>query len=435
MVSILFGYDVGIMSAAEIFMAEGLQLTTIEVELAVSSLNLVAAIGSLVAGRVAAKYGRKGAMWFCCIVFILGAVLLTLANGFTLVLIGRVFEGIAVGCALMIAPMYTSEISPPELRGVLVSFSDIMINTGLVLGYLLGLLIDLWLEPVWKWRVMVGIGIIPPIAIGILLFYLPESPRWLVMQHENDKALAVLEQISPSEEKAKETLDCIVAIHHDAEEASWFDTLNPKDAVMQRIVLIVIFLGFWQQASGSEALVYYVPLLMEDAGGGSLSIELVGALLAGLFKLFGEIISLFFVDTQGRRTLLIGSGVLNTISLVCVALSFMTNNSWLQISMICLNLFCFSLGMGTVTWVSASELLPLHMKNKGYSMCVAVNRFISGICALTFVSMYEAMGFSAAFGLYACAGFLGATFYYFLVPETKGKTLEEIQISIKSGSL
>eukprot|EP00638_Chattonella_subsalsa_P006603 CAMPEP_0117754464 /NCGR_PEP_ID=MMETSP0947-20121206/12847_1 /TAXON_ID=44440 /ORGANISM="Chattonella subsalsa, Strain CCMP2191" /LENGTH=387 /DNA_ID=CAMNT_0005573563 /DNA_START=102 /DNA_END=1262 /DNA_ORIENTATION=+ len=318
--SILLGYDVGVMSGAILYIKDDLDLTTTEEELVVGSLNLVAAFGGLVAGKAADMIGRKSAIGMACIIFIIGATIMTASTDFWILLIGRIITGLGVGCGFVISPVYISEITPPDMRGMLVSLTDISINFGIVLGYTSSYVITVAISDNWKWRLMLGIGIIPPILILLGLMVLPESPRWLVQKGRKQEGMMVLAKISPSPEVAAESLTSIEdAIHGENQEATWREVLFPKGKLLQRVIWIVLGLGFWQQASGSESVVYYTPTVLEEAGLTSETQLLGGTIAVGLFKLGGEVVAAFLVEKYGRRMLLMTSVILQTVSLFAIA--------------------------------------------------------------------------------------------------------------------
>jgi len=424
------------MSGAIIFIQKDLGLDTVQEEITVGSLNLVAAFGGLVAGKAADALGRRKSIGLACLIFITGAVIMTLSTDFYSLLLGRVITGIGVGCGFVISPIYNSEIAPPDIRGKLVALTDICINLGLVLGYLAAFIIDVSIFGIWKWRLMLGIGIIPPVVICITLLFLPESPRWLVTVHRNDEALAVLHKILPPDEDVHAVLDKIVRTNHDEAGATWGEVLRNKNPVHRRIVYIVVALCFMQMATGSEALVYYIPTVLSDAGIKSRTLLLLGTAVVGLFKLLGEVLAAYLVEVCGRRWLLNFSSITSTISIAFISVIFMFDlNVYINLFGLCSFMWWFSFGIGPITWVVASELLPLHLKGKAMSFGVFLNRATSAICALTFLSLEESLSISGAFAIYTVISVIGVFFYFICIPETRGRSLEEIQEALSSNAL
>mmetsp|Transcript_12517 Transcript_12517/g.22334 ORF Transcript_12517/g.22334 Transcript_12517/m.22334 type:complete len:508 (+) Transcript_12517:211-1734(+) len=435
--SILLGYDVGVMSGAILYIVDGLSLNTVEEEFVIGSLNLVAAFGGLLAGKLADGLGRKKAIGVSCVIFIVGASIMTTATNFWVLLAGRIVTGVGVGCGFVTSPLYISEITPPDMRGMLVSLTDISINFGIVLGYLSAYAVNAAIAGDWKWRVMLGIGMVPPAVILFLLVLLPESPRWLASQGRSEEARSVLNRVMPDEATANQALVAIEsALTGDDKEASWREVYFPEGKVMKRVLWVVLGLGFWQQVSGSESVVYYVPTILEDAGLSSTSQLLLGNMAVGLFKLGGEVVAAVLVERQGRRPLLMASVVLQTVFLFLISAAFCFYDSIaLDLVTMCGYMWWFSFGLGPVTWVSASELLPLRVRSKALAGAVFLNRLLSGTISLTFLSLSDALTNAGAFFFYGCISFISIFFYAFFIPETRGKTLEEIQQSLTLGHL
>ncbi|CAB1111751.1 unnamed protein product [Ectocarpus sp. CCAP 1310/34] len=430
--SILLGYDVGVMSGAKEFIRPDLGLSTVQNEVMVGSLNIVAAFGGLVAGKAADRLGRKPTTALACVVFITGATMMTLSHTFWFLLLGRVVTGVGVGCAMVIAPVYITELAPPDVRGMLVSLTDICINVGIVFGYAASLLCsDVFNSDSAKWRSMIGIGMLPPLLILACLSLMPESPRWLVAAGRNADALHVLKRVMDDEDDAESTLQTISEATTTT-EATWKDVLVPSDRTVKAAMVLGIGLGFWQQASGSEAAVYYTPEVLKDKGWANRAI-LRGNMGVGGFKLLGEVVAFMLLDRIGRRPLFLVSSVLVTLCLLMVGFAFLLNwTSMLTLFWLCMFMFTFSLGLGPVTFVVASEIFPVTIRGKAMSVVIFVNRMMSGVIALSYQSMSEAMTPEGSFFFFAALSAISVAFYYFWVPETRGRTLEEITADLGS---
>eukprot|EP00250_Pteridium_aquilinum_P017675 c23732_g1_i1 orf=942-1955(-) len=211
--AMLMGYDIGIMSSAILFIHDDLHLSLFETEVIVGSLNLFAAVGSLGAGFIANFLGRRRALLVASALFLIGAVVLAASFNFACLLIGRLVTGLGVGFAMMIAPLYSAEISPARVRGFLVSFTEVFVNVGILLGYIIGFAFST-LSSKFNWRLMLGAGALPAVVLAVgVLFVLPESPRWLVLQGQNDKAKQVLIDVvcGKDEVEAQQRLEEIMA--------------------------------------------------------------------------------------------------------------------------------------------------------------------------------------------------------------------------------
>ncbi|CAM9113165.1 unnamed protein product [Ectocarpus sp. 13 AM-2016] len=429
--SVLLGYDVGVISGAIKYIQEDFGLSTLQKAIIVSSLNLVAAGGGLIAGSVSDTLGRKRSIAAACLVFITGSIIKIAAQSFGVLLLGRIVTGIGVGCGFVVAPVYIAEITPPHIRGRLTSLTaDISINMGIVIGYLVAFGVASTVEDdSGKWRTMLGISIVPPFIILSSLCLLPESPRWLLGKGREIEAFAVLCTIVPTGDVAKRELAEMktIAGEEDSVKSSWSELMCTASPALKSTVLLGLGLGIAQQASGSEAAVYYSPSVLSDAGLKSDSAELGGNILVGLFKLGGEVFAYFLVDRTGRRPLFIASSSLVTFFLVFLGLTFSASApAWMTLSGLCLFMWSFSLGMGALTFLVAAEIFPLRYRGRGVSLTVCVNRLTSGLVALAFPLLERGFTAGGTFFLFSIFSVGTVWFYYTKIPETKDKTLEEI---------
>ncbi|CAB1102967.1 unnamed protein product [Ectocarpus sp. CCAP 1310/34] len=399
--------DVGVMSAAILDIEEDMGLSPLQAEVLVGSLNVIAAFGGLIAGKASDALGRKTAIAIACGIFITGAGGMTLSMTYAQLLTGRLLTGLGVGCGFVVAPVYITEITPPHIRGKLVALTDIMINIGILLGYITGFACQELIPPVWlKWRVMLGLGILPPAVIVISLTFLPESPRWLISRGRIREGYQVLGRVIDDPIEAKETLKAIVKSvqsHGNAanggdnnEEPGWMEVLWPRadlnfslsrslstcayhgdntrrptrsvlrtaaavdasDKVVRAALFVGLGLGFWQQASGSEAAVYYSPHVLEAAGMTSRGLLLAGTCMVGVFKLLGEVLAAVLIERVGRRPLFLLSSITSTLTLLLIAQSFFMEWSAVPtLVVLCAFMFCFSIGLGPLTFVVAAEVL------------------------------------------------------------------------------
>jgi len=382
-VAMLLGYDIGVMSGAKRVMQRDLLLSDRQVETLVGSLNLVSAGGGLLSGTLAdSRLGRRGTVAFACIMSVAGSAVMAFApraQGFEVLMVGRVLCGVAVGAGIMIAPLYISELSPKALRGTLVSFFEVAINVGILLGYVAG-----WafrtLPDDTSWRWMMGVGGVPPALILLCLCIMPESPRWLLARGREDEARSVLSGICKPEE-AKEALSAmkedIKAPQLSLCEAAG-ELLCPPPGLR---VLLLAGLGnaFFQQASGVEAAVYYTPEVLESAGFVDEDALLLATVGVGLVKVTVIFIPLLLLDRVGRRPLLIISNVGICLAQLLISMSFLfgpDNSSggnepepepepaaevpplakWLAVGGQCAFVASFSLGVGPLAHVLSSEL-------------------------------------------------------------------------------
>lgn len=415
------GYDVGIMAAAIQPLEVQLDLTSFQKEVAMGSLNFVAAFGGILGGNIADGYGRKKTISLCCWLFIIGTVLMAASLSYASLLLGRIITGLGVGVAFVTAPCYITEIAPADERGQLNAVFDISINGGILWGYVVGFLVQVFWPD--NWRLMLGCGITLPVLVLGFLSRLPESPRWLMMRRKQSQAKEVLLQLGNSENKSQQIM-CEMQDELDRMKQEMESTTSSvKFGKGERYA---IQLGFWQQITGTEAVLYYSADYLKRAGLQSPLLRLGGNIFIGICKLVPECISTGYIDSAGRRPLLFGSAVALFVSTLGLSVCF-----WLHASpavvvfFLCAIMASFSTGLGPFTFLSASENLAMSERAMGLTYCTAANRITSGAVAMTAVTFTEIVGDAGLFGMYALAG-LFSLFFYWRVPETAGQSLEEL---------
>lgn len=455
--SILLGYDVGVISGAVLFIKEDLHISEFQEEVLVSALSLVSLVGGAVAGRLADALGRRWTMALAACVFLVGALVMGLAPSFSILMVGRVFAGFGVGLALMVAPVYTAEVAPASSRGSLVSLPEIFINLGILLGYVSnyafsGLPVHL------AWRVMLGLGIVPALSLAVGVVFMPESPRWLVMQSRIDEARMVVTRTSSdpveAEQRLVDIMEAAGLVNNNGEayeragnsgQNVWRELLWPSPAV-RRMLAVSSGIQFFQQATGIDATVYYSPEAFKSAGIASKSGVIAGTVAMGFTKCLFILVAIIYLDRVGRRPLLLASTIGITCSLVSIALAFFFIEGKGESSMVeasgaggsvgllaifiifavCCYVAFFSIGMGPICWVLTTEIFPLRLRAQAMSMGIVINRLSSSIVSLTFLSMARAMTFTGTYCLFTGVSVCSVVFVFFCIPETKGKTLEEV---------
>ncbi|KAI3765051.1 hypothetical protein L2E82_15075 [Cichorium intybus] len=430
--SVLLGYDVGVMSGAIIFIQQDLNISEVQVEVVVGILNIVSLIGSLAGGKASDNIGRKGTMALGAFIFQFGVILMSMAPNFGILLIGRLVTGIGIGFAILIVPIYIVEISPTTSRGLLTSFPEIFINFGILLGYVSGYVFR-GLPVHTSWRIMLGIGIIPSVFIGLALLVIPESPRWLVMNNRMDEARLVLLKTNDNEMEVDERLNEIRKVASNANGARlvWKELAIPTPGV-KRMLITGCGIQCFQQLTGIEAMVYYSPTIFKSAGitGNS---RLLGTTMAvGFTKTFVILVAIVLIDKIGRKPLL----YVSTIGMTLCALSLGIVLSLLKDSpigmesavvFVCGNVGFFSIGIGPVCWVLCTEVFPLRLRSQATAIGVVGNRVISGIVAMSFLSIARWITMGGVFFLFGLISALSVLFVHKYVPETKGKSLEQIE--------
>eukprot|EP01084_Bolivina_argentea_P172329 298522_1 len=429
------------MSGAILYMENDLNLSNMEKETIIASLNLFSAFGGLLSGQIAGTFGRRFTIASAAVIFFIGALLMAATKIFYVIVFSRILLGIGVGAGLMVAPLYIAELSPPNIRGKLLTFDEISINVGILLGYIVG-----WLfyytsySDSIKWRIMVGLGVIPATALFIAMLFMPESPRWLIKNNKNQQAKNILNKIHGYNEKAVNAqineIEQTLILEKAAKQIGWkvilCSCVYSNEKYIQWALFIGVGLCFFQQASGNEAAVYYTPHIFEEFGMDQQTVLLMTTFV-GLSKVIFIFVSTFLLDKVGRKKLLLVSAVLMTICLFGLAISFLPN-IWsdnnrpvgVAVFLQCFFMASFSMGWGPIPWICAAEILPLKIRARGMALAVFMNRLASATIAFSFLSTQEAITSYGTFFLYGCVSLIAVVFIILFMPETKGKTLELI---------
>ncbi|XVE54274.1 hypothetical protein DITRI_Ditri03aG0067600 [Diplodiscus trichospermus] len=445
--SILLGYDIGVMSGAVLFIRENLKITSVQVEILVGSLNVLSLIGSLASGKTSDCIGRRYTIVLAAATFLIGALLMGLAPSFPLLLVGRIVAGIGVGYSLMISPVYTAEISPAMKRGFLTSLPEVFIVIGILLGYIVNYSLSGLPQNV-NWRLMLGLAAIPAIAIGFGVAAMPESPRWLVMKGRTEEAKRVLIKVSNSSQEAEfRLIEITKAAAMDLGQATsssnsiwrgqgvWRELLLSPSRPVRRILVAAIGINFFMQASGNDAVIYYCPEVFKAAGIQSKR-QLFGVnVIMGVAKASFVFISALYLDRFGRRPLLLIGSVGMAVSLAVLGMGskFLQHSEtkplWaiiVCIVAVCADVSFFSIGLGPITWVYSSEIFPLRLRAQGTGLAISVNRLVSGVVSMTFLTISNKITFGGMFFVLSGIMVVGTAFFYFCLPETKNKSLEEV---------
>ncbi|CAN6324804.1 unnamed protein product [Urochloa humidicola] len=454
MTSILLGYDIGVMSGAALFIKEDLKITDVEVEVLLGILNLYSLIGSFAAGRTSDWIGRRLTIILAAVIFFVGAFMMGFSVNYPMLMAGRFVAGIGVGYALMIAPVYTAEVSPASSRGFLTSFPEVFINIGILLGYVSNYAFS-HLSLKLGWRLMLGVGAAPSVALALMVLGMPESPRWLVMKGRLADARLVLDKTSASPEEAALRLAEIKAaagIPADAdadvvavpapkrggaggeERDVWRELILSPAPGVRRVLLSALGIHFFQQASGIDSVVLYSPRVFQSAGIADKS-KLLGTTCAvGATKTVFILVATFTLDRFGRRPLLLASTGGMAACLVGLGTGLTVTGRHGRVPWavgVCIASILgvvgfFSVGLGPITWVYSSEIFPLHLRALGCALGVGLNRVTSGVISMTFLSLSKGITIGGSFFLYAGVASLAWVFFFTYLPETRGRTLEQM---------
>lgn len=418
---ILFGYNISVVSGVLLFITRDFYLTTLEQELVVSTLLIGALVGALAGGFVADHLGRKKTLFLTLALFFIGVLMLTKAEGFDTLLTGRFITGLAVGIVSMAVPLYIAEMSPPEHRGALVSLNQLCITIGILIAYI----VTFSFSDEGAWRTMFGFAFIPIALQFIGLFFIPETPAWLMSHNKKEAAEKVLHKIRIAE-----------ANHHlvNAEKKEdtptrkgWRELFSPE---VRRPFLIGIGVAVLQSITGINTVIFYAPRIFQLAGFEKAETALFATVLVGAVNVIMTVISLWLIDRLGRRALLIGGLIGMALSLIILGISFLIAGEASGLTAIAAMLFYvsfFAVSLGPVAWLMISEIYPLGIRGRAMGIATFSNWVCNYFVSLTFLTLIQELGSAGTFWLYAIICFLGLWFVIKLVPETKGKTFEQIQ--------
>ena len=417
---LLFGFETVVISGAEQTLEHLWNLGKISQGFTVASSLFGTIFGSLLAGFPAQKYGRKKTLQVIAIFFIVAALGCAFTSIWGFFIFFRIIGGLAVGASSVIAPMYISEISPAGLRGRLAGSFQVMIVTGIVAAYLTNYLFS-QLQLVDSWRWMLGVMVVPAVLFSILLFAIPESPRWLILAGDEQTALPILKRLGELN-----IASAVSSIRDSVKEH--------QEKLFQRRyskpIICAMLLAMFNQLSGINAILYYAPRIFEMAGFDK-SQSFSQPIFLGVANLISTLLAMTVIDKFGRKTLLIiGSlGMIVFLSLVAVAFAGdLSGNSHLLLYIIGFIVF-FAFSQGAVIWVFISEIFPNSVRSKGGSLGSTTHWVMAAIITTIFPYIVEGFrkGSFYSFIFFAVMMLLQLIFIWRVMPETKGKSLEQIQ--------
>jgi MFS transporter, SP family, galactose:H+ symporter len=422
---LLFGYDTGVISGAQLFFASDFSLSTFALEVMVAAGLAGAAAGALVGGRLADQFGRRTLLIFTALIFAVGAVLCATAISTAMLFCGRVIVGLGIGLSSGTVPVYISEVSPPDARGWTVSLFQLSITVGILLAYL----VDYAFANMQGWRWMFGLAVIPAAIFALGMFYLPESPRWLVRRGRRDNARAILSRVRDSSDVEAELQDIERSFHESQEHGNWRDLLSPA---LRPALIVGIGLAVLQQVTGINTVIYYAPKIIQSAGISSASGAILTTAGIGVVNVLMTIVSMWLIDRIGRRPLLLTgiAGMVVTLGVLGWAFHSASPSgalSWLAVISIMVYVASFAISLGPIFWLLIAEIYPLKVRSSSEGLAATFNWGSNLLVSLTFLTLLQEIGATRTFWLYGLFAIGAWLFSYYLVPETKGRTLEEIE--------
>lgn len=494
----LLGFDASVISGVIKFIEPEFNLSKLQLGWAVSSITLTAALGMMIAGPMSDKYGRRKLLKYAALLFTISAVGSALAGNFFWLIIFRMVGGLAVGAALIIAPMYIAEVAPAEKRGQLVSFNQLNIVIGISLAFFTNYLILKWGSSdaawaaslglgKWNWRWMLGLEAVPAILYFIGLFIVPRSPRWLMVHHKKEEALEVMKKVVSEEEAIIQIQQVERSISEDKnkEKSKLSDIFKPS---MRKVIIVGLVVGIFQQIVGINAVLFYAPMIFEQTGIGT-DASFIQAALVGVTNLGFTVVAILTIDKFGRKPLLIigmagiavclfllsygfsdatytlnqeaianlpseinkeqllqlqdkvfnndldfKAAIVNTLGVDNARIheaTLVTASAKMNTLLILIGIIgfvgSFAMSIGPVMWVLFSELFPNRIRGIAISFVGLINLAVAFLVQLLFPWKLSMLGNTTTFLLFGIFAVIGFIFIWFKVPETKGKSLEELE--------
>jgi SP family arabinose:H+ symporter-like MFS transporter len=419
--SVMFGFDIAIISGAAPFVQVHFALSELQLGWGVSSLLFGCMIGAIFIGPITDKLGRKRSLISIALIFAVTSILSAIAPSFLLFVIARIVGGLAVGAASMVSPLYIAEASPYAVRGRMVALNQLGITFGIVVSYLINYLLRGIGPNNWRW--MFASGAIPSIAFFVLLFFVPESPRWLFLAGRRAEAEALLVRIGGSDNARREL--SIMQLPKGPTNTRFSDLLRP---VNRRVMIVGILLAALIQFSGINTVIEYAPIILHS-GGNSLDTAIFQTFVIGIINFLATFVALFTVDRIGRRRLYIIGSCGMTVTLAFMSIGFLTGHMKGIFGLVLILAFTtfFAACIGPVFWILMAEIFPARIRGVGMSVAVFVQWFSDFLVVLLFPWMLRNLGGSLTFALTAVIAFGMIFVAWTMIPETSGKTLEQIE--------
>jgi len=425
---LLFGFDTAVVSGAIGFMQARFDLNELQVGWAVSSLIIGCIIGAASSGVLSDRFGRKKVLIAAAILFVIGSIGSAIPDTFTGYIIARMIGGLGIGITSTLCPLYNAEIAPAKYRGRLVALNQLATVTGIFLVYFVNSGIAGAGDEAWNistaWRWMFGVGAIPGVIFLVLLFFVPESPRWLIKQGRPVEALSILLKIHGEDLARQEVLDIKESFKQE-KGSSIRQLFRPG----LRIALIIgVALAVLQQITGINAIMYYAPEIFKQTGAGT-NASLVQTILVGFINFLFTILALWLIDKVGRKALLLVGSSVMTLCLAVIGIAFHTGHTSgpLVLIFILLYVAAFAVSLGPVVWVLLAEIFPNRIRGRATAIASMALWAADYVVSQSFPPMLNSAGPAMTFWIFGIMSLITVLFTWRVVPETKGKSLEEIE--------
>jgi len=418
----LFGFDTAVINGVLLLLRRQFALSNLQTEIAASSLLLGCLLGAAGASMIGDRYGRRKSLIASALLFAFSSISAALASTVMIFSAARLSGGLAIGLASVLTPVYIAEISPSNNRGTLVSLNQLAIVVGILTAYLVNWQVARLGESSWRW--MLAVAAIPSIAFLFGLLLIPESPRWLISIGRLDQGERVLARIF-GEQTAKQQVEAVEQAAA-GEEGSWHEVLSPN---MRKRLAVGMLLALFSQITGINTVLYYGSIIVsEHFPGQSTSMALVANVIVGAVNLLLTIVAMIFLDRWGRRAILMISSGGMGVALTFLVIGLIYGVSpLLMLASILLYVACFALGMGPGPWLIISEIFPTKVRSRAASLATSTLWSGTLLVTFTFLSLVKILNLWGTLAIYGALSGLCCIFVWKMVPETKGRTLEQIQ--------
>jgi len=423
---LLFGFDTGIISGAFLYIKQTFEMSPLVRGIVVSGAMAGAAAGAALGGKLADRIGRRRLILLGAGVFFVGSFTMAVAPNVPVLVAGRLIDGVAIGFASIVGPLYISEIAPPKIRGALTSLNQLMVTVGILVSYFVNYA---FADP-GAWRLMLGAGMVPAVVLAIGMLKMPESPRWLFERGRREEAREVLERTRRG--GVDEELAEIEQTVAEQSGTGLRDLLAPW---LRPALIVGLGLAVFQQVTGINAVMYYAPTVLESTGFGSTT-SILATVGIGLINVVTTVVAIAVIDRVGRRALLLVgvSGMVVTLAVlggVFYLPGFSGALGWFATGSLMLYVAFFAIGLGPVFWLLISEIYPLEARGTAMGLVTVANWGANLAVSLTFPILTANVGTSVTFWLFGGFSAVALAFTYYFVPETKGRSLEAIEADLR----
>lgn len=423
---LLYGYDMGVISGALLYLKDDIPLNAFTEGLVVSSMLVGAIVGAGLSGPLSEKFGRRRLVFMISIVFIIGALILALAPTMEILVLGRVIIGLAVGGSTAIVPVYLSELAPTDARGSLSSLNQLMITIGILASYL----VNYAFAPIEGWRWMLGLAVVPSLVLMIGVIFMPESPRWLLEKRGEKAARDVMNLTYPASEIDHE-IENMKKINQIADN-TW--TVLKSPWLLSTIIIGSVF-ALLQQLIGINAIIYYAPKIFATAGLGE-STAILSTVGIGVVNVLVTIFAISIIDKIDRKKLLVigNIGMVASLLIMSGLIWLIGVNSAVWIILISLTTFIifFGVSWGPVLWVMLPELFPMRARGAATGIAALVLSIGSLLVAQFFPVLTDVLEVQQVFLIFAVIGIIAMVFVIKFLPETRGRSLEQIEQDLRA---